>query len=110
MANTGYVVWIVAHASGMLIGLLLIDLLQPPIRNRIDSVIINAVNKYQLQVFLLANICTGIVNVSIKTLDIENSVALVILTCYMITVTFLAYLYTLKTGKIGNFVGGNRSD
>jgi glucosaminylphosphatidylinositol acyltransferase len=37
MANTGYVVWIVAHASGMLLGLLLIDLLQPPIRNRIDS-------------------------------------------------------------------------
>eukprot|EP00943_MAST-04B_sp_MAST-4B-sp1_P009368 g9368.t1 len=108
MANTGYVVWITAHATGMLIGLLFIDLVQPPVCYRIDSLIVNAVNKYQLQVFLLANICTGVVNVSMKTLDVQNLIAVVILTGYMITVTFLVYVYTLKTEKNSRFVGENR--
>ena len=105
MANTAYVFWVVGHASGMLLGLLLVDILQPAIPNRIDSVIANLVNKHQLKVFLLSNLCTGVVNISIKTLDVENEIAILILTSYMITVTFVGYIYTLRREKLSKFIG-----
>ena len=110
MANTAYVVWVVGHASGMLMGLLLVDILQPAIPNRIDSVIANLVNKHQLKVFLLSNLCTGVVNVSIKTLDVQNDIAVLILTSYMITVTFVGYMYTLRREQLSKFVGRNNDN
>ena len=110
MANTAYVFWVVGHASGMLLGLLLVDILQPAIPNRIDSVIANLVNKHQLKVFLLSNLCTGVVNISIKTLDVENEIAILILTSYMITVTFVGYIYTLRREKLSKFIGEGHHD
>ena len=45
-----------------------------------------------------------------QTLDVENEIAVLILTSYMITVTFVGYIYTLRREKLSNFVGEDHDD
>ena len=49
-------------------------------------------NKNQLFCFLFANICTGVVNLSIKTIYSSNFVALIILFSYLFVVSLASFL------------------
>ncbi|KAJ1968642.1 Glucosaminyl phosphatidylinositol (GlcN-PI) nositol acylation protein [Dispira parvispora] len=52
----------------------------------------NAFNRYSLSAFLVANILTGVLNMSIKTLYVEDTKAIVILAVYMLVVLLYAAL------------------
>lgn len=99
MANAGYVLWVIAHSAGLLFLLLLVDYVCPVVMTsgarstgtpESESLILSKINQHQLKVFMLANLCTGAVNVSIKTLDVENTQALLIMVGYLFVVTSVA--------------------
>jgi glucosaminylphosphatidylinositol acyltransferase len=99
MANAGYVLWVVAHSAGLLFLLLLVDYVCPVVTTssarstanlESESLILSKINRHQLKVFMLANLCTGAVNISIKTLDVENMQALLIMVGYLFVVTSVA--------------------
>jgi len=89
MANLPYVVWVLAYNIPLLVGMLYVDLAvgfaRPP-------VLYEAINRNQLIVFLVANLATGAVNLSMRTLNATVPVALVILGVYAFTVSALAWL------------------
>ncbi|KAF9439089.1 Glucosaminyl phosphatidylinositol (GlcN-PI) nositol acylation protein [Entomortierella beljakovae] len=62
--------------------------------------LLEAVNKNGLAVFLVANIFTGLVNLSIKTLYTPNAQALGILTAYMFFVTGIAWIWQVRGWKL----------
>jgi phosphatidylinositol glycan class W len=82
--NLAYTLWVLAVSVALLAMLVLIDLfcyrLQP-------SVILIAINKNPLAVFLVANLSTGIVNLSTETIYHSDHVALGIMFLYMLFVT-----------------------
>ena len=94
MANGGYILWVIAHSTCLLFGVLVVDFFFPVVGAQSGSVIIDKVNKNQLKVFLFSNICTGIVNVSIKTLDVPAPWAMAVLTVYMLVVGGAAVNFT----------------
>ncbi|KAF8960380.1 Glucosaminyl phosphatidylinositol (GlcN-PI) nositol acylation protein [Entomortierella lignicola] len=62
--------------------------------------LLEAINKNGLAVFLIANILTGVVNLSIKTLYTPDSQALAILTAYIATVSALAWIWQAMGWKL----------
>lgn len=54
------------------------------------GVLYSAINRNQLAVFLLANVLTGLVNMSINTIRTSDPIALVIIILYMIVVSLAA--------------------
>jgi phosphatidylinositol glycan class W len=88
MANMQYVVWIYTICVGGITLVGVIDLIFPSPTPRI----IEAVNRNQLFVFLIANVLTGLVNLTIDTLNQDNLSSLMILSCYIITVSVVALM------------------
>ncbi|KAI1294507.1 Glucosaminyl phosphatidylinositol (GlcN-PI) nositol acylation protein [Mortierella claussenii] len=62
--------------------------------------LLEAVNRNGLAVFLVANVLTGLVNLSIKTLYTPTWQALAILTAYMATVSALAWTWQVMGWKL----------
>ncbi|KAF9355637.1 Glucosaminyl phosphatidylinositol (GlcN-PI) nositol acylation protein [Mortierella sp. AD094] len=62
--------------------------------------LLEAVNRNGLAVFLIANILTGLVNLSIKTLYTPNTQALAILTAYMVTISAVAWTWQVMGWKL----------
>ncbi|KAK3848695.1 MAG: GWT1-domain-containing protein [Linnemannia gamsii] len=62
--------------------------------------LLEAVNKNGLAVFLVANILTGLVNMTVKTLYTPNLQALGILTAYIAAVTGLAWTWQVMGWKL----------
>lgn len=59
--------------------------------------LISSINYNGLFYFLLANLLTGLVNMSVKTIKQSNFVAMAILTCYMFVLSaVLLFLYKKK--------------
>jgi phosphatidylinositol glycan class W len=88
MANMQYVVWIYTICVGGITLVGIVDLISPSPTPRI----IEAVNRNQLFVFLVANVLTGLVNLTIDTLNQDDLSSLMILCCYIITVSVSALL------------------
>ncbi|KAI8598767.1 GWT1-domain-containing protein [Dissophora ornata] len=62
--------------------------------------LLEAVNKNGLAVFLVANVLTGLVNLTVKTLYAPNAQALAILAAYMATVSALAWTWQVMGWKL----------
>ncbi|KAF9925732.1 Glucosaminyl phosphatidylinositol (GlcN-PI) nositol acylation protein [Linnemannia zychae] len=62
--------------------------------------LLEAVNKNGLAVFLVANVLTGLVNLTIKTLYTPNIQALVVLTIYIAVVTGMAWTWQVMGWKL----------
>ncbi|KAF9995049.1 Glucosaminyl phosphatidylinositol (GlcN-PI) nositol acylation protein [Entomortierella chlamydospora] len=62
--------------------------------------LLEAVNRNGLAVFLFANILTGLVNLSIKTLYTPNSQALAILTAYIAIISAAAWVWQVMGWKL----------
>lgn len=62
--------------------------------------LLEAVNKNGLAVFLVANVMTGLVNMTVKTLYTPNLQALGILTVYIAVVTGLAWTWSVQGWKL----------
>ena len=56
-----------------------------------ESILLKNVNQKGLDVFLLANVLTGMINLNINTIDTSDSISLLILFVYMFVVMVVAY-------------------
>ncbi|KPM36761.1 GPI-anchored wall transfer protein 1 [Neonectria ditissima] len=103
MANLPYVLWVVAFNTVQLFGFCIVDtVFFPAFYNAVDSKsekeayekatspVVRAYNRNGLAVFLLANLLTGAVNLTVRTLDVTPMATVGILVGYMATVTGFA--------------------
>ena len=104
LANFTYVSWVlmnffVTMTVGM-VGSILVALVHSKSQNNSISswvVLPNAFNKNALALFLLANLLTGCVNLTIPTIDVPDNQAVTILLCYCFVICFIAsFLYHKK--------------
>ncbi|ERF70919.1 GPI-anchored wall transfer protein 1 [Endocarpon pusillum Z07020] len=101
LANLPYVLWINAFNNAQLLLFCLIETVYFPeayrtlpsaVATRSASVIMQAFNKNGLAVFLVANLMTGLVNLSLNTLDMTSLGAMAVLVGYSACVTGVALL------------------
>lgn len=105
MANLPYILWIIAFNYVQITAFCLVEtVFFPPayksgdispqseteIYKRCTSSVLEAFNKNGLAVFLVANLLTGLVNLTVPTLDVSNIQAMGILMVYIATLTGLA--------------------
>ncbi|RGP73226.1 gpi-anchored wall transfer 1 [Fusarium sporotrichioides] len=103
MANLPYVLWVVAFNTVQLLGFAVIDtIFFPAFYNAHDaktekeaythatSRVMRAYNRNGLAVFLLANLLTGLVNMTVNTLDTTPIATMSILVAYTATLTGVA--------------------
>lgn len=67
--------------------------------SNLESLILSSISNNQLIVFLLANILTGIVNISIPTIDMSNYAAIGILIAYCFAVSLFAIFWNVYKAK-----------
>lgn len=79
LANISYVMWVVSYNSSMLLAYHWINRAFP---NASMSPILQAINKNGLAIFLLANVTTGLVNMTVNTLECGPIIAVAILAIY----------------------------
>ncbi|WWC91613.1 uncharacterized protein L201_006559 [Kwoniella dendrophila CBS 6074] len=89
-ANAPYVLFISSYNTLFLLGYLLIEFLFPqiPIPKLLESI-----NQNGLLVFLIANLFTGLINISIESMYLNNVLAMLVLLAYSIAVCGLAWLW-----------------
>lgn len=95
LANFPYVLWVVSYNSSLLLGYCLISEL---FTIEATSPLLEAINNNGLLAFLLGNLGTGLVNMSINTLQVNDQVAFLILVVY--TTILLVILLVLDKYKI----------
>lgn len=79
LANLSYIMWVVSYNSSMLLAYYWISRALPRAGM---STILQAINRNGLVIFLLANVATGLVNMSINTLKCDRLVAVAVLVGY----------------------------
>lgn len=96
MANLSYVIWVAAYNTTFLLLFLCVEVYFFPSAGidgkRAIPEISNAMNQNGLVVFLIANLLTGAVNISIRTIQTRDGIAVIILTSYMAIVCSVAWL------------------
>ncbi|KAH7368519.1 GWT1-domain-containing protein [Plectosphaerella cucumerina] len=103
LANLPYVLWVAAFNTGQIFLYCLVDsVFFPAFYNATDaraekeaydvatSRVLRAYNRNGLAVFLLANLLTGLVNMTVPTLDVGPAQAMAILLAYSATITGVA--------------------
>lgn len=101
LANLSYVLWVIAMNLLLILQFLLLEFVVAPAFNvlRVSSVL-QAVNDNQLIVFLFANVCTGMVNLFVDTLEAGDVVATGILIAYLSAVCGFAVVLKVLGWKI----------
>lgn len=103
LANMPYVLWVSAFNSAQLLLFCLVETVFFPMVHRATSKdddgertsfatsrILRAFNHSGLAIFLIANLLTGVVNLSVPTLDVKVPQAMIILVAYMAILTGIA--------------------
>eukprot|EP00940_MAST-03C_sp_MAST-3C-sp2_P002224 g2224.t1 len=89
MVNLTYVIWVLAHNVMMLVALLCV---QKRFRNPPPSVrMLEKLSRWQLAVFLVANVATGAVNLSMETIHKGPIEGLSVVSIYMLGVCAFSY-------------------
>lgn len=95
LANAPYVLWCVAYNTSYLAGYLAIEIwLFDPCTGHSESAcppLLDAINANGLVVFLLANLGTGLVNVSMQTMFAPDWLAMAVLVTYSIVIVGIAW-------------------
>lgn len=100
LANLSYVIWVAAFNTSFLLGYLLIHTWSTSSTSPRASVgsesgkaplIFSAINKNGLVVFLIANLLTGLTNLSINTIETSDPNAMIILVAYCAVVIGAAW-------------------
>ncbi|KAL1715795.1 GWT1-domain-containing protein [Schizophyllum commune] len=114
MVNLPYILWVAAYNTTAILGYLALDLLFFPRPERYDPTsglkrspmaggqtkeyaqaqapaLLEAINKNGLALFLLANLLTGIINLTTQTMYASDTKAMVILTAYAGVVCWVAW-------------------
>ncbi|RDB28918.1 GPI-anchored wall transfer protein 1 [Hypsizygus marmoreus] len=116
MVNFPYIFWVAAFNTSFMLGYLLLDLiffpsksvysqtskLKVPVDNlshpsqqqqqAVPPALLEAINKNSLALFLLANVATGLVNLTIPTMYTSDFWAMVVLSVYAFGVSFTAWM------------------
>ncbi|KAK4149969.1 GWT1-domain-containing protein [Chaetomidium leptoderma] len=103
LANLPYILWVVASNSALVLAFCLVDTLFFPAfykapdakaekeaYDTATSRVLRAYNRNGLAIFLVANLLTGLVNMTVRTLDVGRITTMGILGGYMAAVTALA--------------------
>jgi len=88
MANLSYVLWVLSSVILIIIPFYFMDLLFKPVH----SVFIQSINNNLLIIFLLANLMTGLINISINTLTVGEIYAFIILMGYTFLISLISYI------------------
>ena len=100
LANLPYVLWVSAYNTGFLLCYAIIDKYMSPEWLSYESRIpisLDAINSNGMVMFLLANVTTGLTNMSLNTLDCSNSVSIIVLVLYSAFLAIVgASLYKMK--------------
>ncbi|ODN81579.1 GPI-anchored wall transfer protein 1 [Cryptococcus amylolentus CBS 6039] len=98
MANTPYVLWVAAYNTSFLLGYLLLSHFLPtqPTSSSSSSPssvppLLEAMNKNSLVIFLVANLLTGLVNVTMETMYVGKWVAMGVLGVYTAGVAWVGW-------------------
>lgn len=92
LANLYFVTWILAINTAIVAFLLAYDLVSVGPSENHDKPVLTAVARNQLVVFLVANLLTGFVNLTVQTLYASDFVAIVLLLSYLFVVIGTAYI------------------
>ncbi|EJD51891.1 GWT1-domain-containing protein [Auricularia subglabra TFB-10046 SS5] len=112
LANLPYVLWTAAYNTSAILIYILLEILQkqetpapvrddtkdadlivpPPTRPAQAPVLLEAINRNGLLFFLLANLCTGVVNLSIRTMYAGTTLAMVVLSSYSVAICYVAWI------------------
>ncbi|CAG8820468.1 4292_t:CDS:2, partial [Gigaspora margarita] len=97
IANLSYVFWVIASNTTFLVLFQIVEItfFEYWKNERNLPFIIEAVNSNGLAVFLLANLLTGLVNLSIRTLFVNDSLAECILAGYMFVIVAIAIWFNI---------------
>uniref|UniRef100_A0A7S4JVF4 Phosphatidylinositol-glycan biosynthesis class W protein n=1 Tax=Odontella aurita TaxID=265563 RepID=A0A7S4JVF4_9STRA len=103
--NCSFVAWTLAHNMSMLLLIWLsFYIMKLSTKSSKPSPIFDAVNRHGLVVFMLANLMTGLVNITINTLEVGDEQALLIIFCYLIFVgtsaLLLDWVFSSKKEKL----------
>ncbi|KAJ3562625.1 hypothetical protein NPX13_g8498 [Xylaria arbuscula] len=103
LANLPYILWVAAYNSAQLFGFCLVEtVFFPAFHHSTDSkteheayyaatsTVLRAYNRNGLALFLLANLMTGLVNMTVPTLDVGPTVGMGILVGYSAVLTVVA--------------------
>lgn len=93
LANFSYIIWTVSYNSVMLLAFNMID--KTFLRENAESRVFKAINANGLAIFLLANLGTGLVNMTIDTLSCSDFIAFVVLLVYCGLFTGIAMVLDL---------------
>jgi len=91
LCNLSYISSTTGLACLCLAGFSLIHWLLEQKNLSIESNLLKNINQKGLDLFLLANVLTGLINLNVNTLDASNELALGLICLYMFIVTLLAY-------------------
>lgn len=109
LANLPYVLWVIAFNNVQILLCGIIESLGPEFSYRKDdtsklnnasSSVMKAFNQNGLPIFLMANLLTGLVNLTVNTLDMGNLGAMCILIAYAAAVTGFAMGLSYSSVKI----------
>ncbi|KAK9238625.1 GWT1-domain-containing protein [Lipomyces kononenkoae] len=108
LANLPYVLWVTSTNIVYILMYLLVEVIfypsaDPKSESSFENVVpwgLEAVNENGLAVFLLANLLTGAVNLSLNTLDIKNVQALTVLVLYAAVLAFGAGFMKHKAWRV----------
>jgi glucosaminylphosphatidylinositol acyltransferase len=88
-ANLPYILWVIAYNTTFLLGYLIVQLLffnyNTPNADAVPYTL-EAINRNGLSLFLLANVLTGLVNMTINTLEASNIKAMAMLSLYALVI------------------------
>lgn len=90
MVNSMYVLWVMASNLVFICGFMWIDIYIP--YSRKSGIILDAINRNQLAIFLLANLLTGLINRSMYTLYANELTAFLVISGYIFMICFAAYI------------------
>ncbi|CAD6573310.1 MAG: Glucosaminyl phosphatidylinositol (GlcN-PI) nositol acylation protein [Cyphobasidiales sp. Tagirdzhanova-0007] len=96
VANSAYVFWVVAFNTSFLLLYLAVDAFSgtyPHSTGLAAPALFQALNKNGLPIFLLANLMTGLINITVQTMFSSNAIAVAILVAYT---AFLAAMFRLE--------------
>lgn len=94
LANFPYVIWVVSYNATLLLGYNVVEKVFGASR----SPILDAINNNGLAIFLLANLTTGLTNLTINTLAVSNPAAVAIL--FVHSLVFVGVAVVLDKRKI----------
>ncbi|KAJ8083308.1 Glucosaminyl phosphatidylinositol (GlcN-PI) nositol acylation protein [Marasmius tenuissimus] len=123
LVNVSYVFWVCAYNTSFILGYMLLDMVFFPTplprkpkykdKDKVDAkdgvdytdsssldevppAIFAAINKNGLALFLLSNVATGLVNLTVRTLDTSDFWAMVILSGYGLGICLVAWVFRNK--------------